>query len=91
VHPTAPILATVDQVVTAELSRNLREAGADALNFDAARFDDILTCLDAAERARLQGELPVVATASRDQLDMMAAGVLGGRIDLVSLVEGADA
>jgi anthraniloyl-CoA monooxygenase len=90
-HPTATILATVDEGVTVELTRNLREAGADALNFEAARFDDILLCLDAAERARLMDELPVAATACRAQLDMMAAGVLGGRIDLVSLVEGADA
>lgn len=91
-QPTQVIVAAVGagDVVTAEVARKLHGAGADVLNFDAVSYGgDVLRCLDAAERARLLGEVAVAVTGPPSDLDLMTAGVLAGRVDLVSIREGA--
>jgi anthraniloyl-CoA monooxygenase len=87
-HPACVILATAaaDQTVTGELAEKVQGAGADAVLLAVASHNgDVMACLDAAERIRLGSGVPVAVSGATADLDLMSAGVLAGRLDLVSI------
>jgi anthraniloyl-CoA monooxygenase len=91
-HPDCLILATVTatQTVTPELAAKLHDAGADAVHLTvAAHGGDVIACLDAAERIRLGSGVPVAVSGDAAHVDLLSAGVLAGRLDLVSITDEA--
>jgi len=91
-HPDDLILATVaaTQTMTSELATKLHTAGADAVLLAVATHGgDVIACLDLAERIRLGSGVPVAVSGDTAHVDLLSAGVLAGRLDLVSITDGA--
>jgi len=91
-HPDHLILATVaaTQTMTTELAAKLHSAGADAVLLAvAAHGGDVIACLDLAEHIRLGSGVPVAVSGDAAHVDLLSAGVLAGRLDLVSITDGA--
>jgi anthraniloyl-CoA monooxygenase len=91
-HPDHLILATLAprQTMTPELATKLHSAGADAVLLAvAAHGGDVIACLDLAEHIRLGSSVPVAVIGDAAHIDLLSAGVLAGRLDLVSITDGA--
>lgn len=90
-HPDRLVLARLEsgQLVSAEAAERLIDSGADAVHLRVeADGANLLDRLEMAERLRLTGAVVAVESAG-DDLDQLAAGILAGRLDLVTTPEAA--
>lgn len=88
-HPDHLVLASLerDQLPLTNLAKPLLDVGADAVHIRVgAEATDLLDRIEVAERFRLAG-VPVAVESGGDDLDHLSAGILAGRLDLVTLPE----
>lgn len=86
-HPNHIVVASfsVDEVASVASALALMSAGADIVRLRVpAGHEAVLATLDLAELIRLAGGTVAVLGTS-DDLDMLCAGVISGRLDLISI------
>lgn len=88
VTPAAEILESPPGIVAG--ARRFRRAGADVIKLHAGPTrEQVLATLEQAEQLRLDEDVMVAVAGPQSENDLLAAGVLAGRVDLVELTREA--